>query len=557
MKTMRFLLVLILMTAGCQKQMSEKPDYSLLPVSTGQNFQFIDQEGKIIINPQFVEESIFRDDIALIATESKGKRQFGFIDKSGKYIIDPIYKNATTFFNGIAFCVMDNSFPVAIDRSGTTLFELKDIIEVRGYCDGLAAVCSGNEKGKLWGFLDTKGKVVITPQYKSTGGFSEGLCRVQDDDGKWGYIDNKGRVIINFQFDEAMTFHNGFAIVSSGGKFGIIDGKGKFVVSPQFEMLFYDHPYFIIKQNDKLGWCDKHGKIVINPQFDDANPFNGNDLAPVMLDDKWGFIDIDGEMVINYQFDYANCFTDGLALVLMGDKIGFINQDGKYEINPQYDSVSQDYIYKSRYNYDYYFGVESDHYDIDKLVLEFIKEFHDNNMSRKFFNQDIITIANNFNVDTSNLEHSDQIKLVTGKQIVDGAKYDLKIVGNDIWEFKISGGWLSGFNYAWKIKQSVKPKHVIYNIVLSGRTVDRVKEIYEKMSAAINKSKSNGTIESELIFSYNIREIDQENSPATVDTTAVPAPELNTPALTLNDNDYSQDIFLFKESLLTVKVSIK
>ena len=60
--------------------------------------------------------------------------------------------------------------------------------------------------------------------------FSQGLAAVQRD-GKWGYIDTKGRLVIDYQFDSAEKFSEGLAFVVQNKKRGYIDSSGKMVIN--------------------------------------------------------------------------------------------------------------------------------------------------------------------------------------------------------------------------------------------------------------------------------------------------------------------------------------
>jgi hypothetical protein len=53
-------------------------------------------------------------------------------------------------------------------------------------------------KGK-YGFINDKGKVVITPQYQEVGNFKEGLVYVKKN-GKAGFVDKKGKVVIKLTY---------------------------------------------------------------------------------------------------------------------------------------------------------------------------------------------------------------------------------------------------------------------------------------------------------------------------------------------------------------------
>ena len=132
------------------------------------------------------------------------------------------------------------------------------------FYNGLAQV----QKDVKWGYIDTKGKVVIDCIYDAAAwSFNNGLVRVKKD-GKWGFIDTKGKVVIDFLYDNAESFNNGFAQVKKNGKYGFIDTTGKLVIDciyddvddleilkdlflkNGFEVLFLDTVYVVKKSKD-------------------------------------------------------------------------------------------------------------------------------------------------------------------------------------------------------------------------------------------------------------------------------------------------------------------
>jgi hypothetical protein len=87
--------------------------------------------------------------------------------------------------------------------------------------------------GKLFGFIDKTGTMLIPPTYPDVGEFSEGLAAVKlGSNGKWGYIDTAGRVVIKPEFDVAREFVNGIASVRVGDKNGYIDKTGRYIWAP-------------------------------------------------------------------------------------------------------------------------------------------------------------------------------------------------------------------------------------------------------------------------------------------------------------------------------------
>jgi uncharacterized protein (TIGR02145 family) len=319
------------------------PEVKLIPVKSGAEFEYIDKEGKIMINPQFEEASVFRNGIALVKTSGKDAK-WGFIDEKGSYVINPKYKYATVFNEGLAWVVVENGAPTAINEKGEIKITLKNAEDVRLFSEGLAAFSTVDKDGKKkWGFIDKNGNVKINPQFDQVSRFSESKCAVANEERKWGYIDDNGKISINYQFNNAQDFSNGRAVVSSDDKYGVIGKDGKYIINPQFEYMMNDGEWFVIDQNDKWGWCDANGKIIINPQFANVCLFLNNKLAPVQSGDQWGYVDKEGKIFINPQFKAAKSFSGNLALVYSSDKIGFINEEGKYIINPQFSDISSDY----------------------------------------------------------------------------------------------------------------------------------------------------------------------------------------------------------------------
>ena len=53
--------------------------------------------------------------------------------------------------------------------------------------------------------------------------------------GKWGYIDSKGKVVVQPQFDEATNFSEDKASVSKGDTSFIINKKGQIIVDESLE----------------------------------------------------------------------------------------------------------------------------------------------------------------------------------------------------------------------------------------------------------------------------------------------------------------------------------
>lgn len=475
MKTrLKFLAITAIATiiSSCTSDLQE---VKLIPVKSGEEFQYIDKEGKIVINPQFSEASVFRNGLALVKPSGTDAK-WGFIDEKGAYVINPQYKYATVFNEGLAWVVTENGAPTAINDKGEIKITLQNAEEVRVFSNGLAAYSVVDKDGKTkWGFVDTNGDVKINPQFTNVGNFSFDLCAVVNDKGKWGYIDKSGKLSINYQFDQAQNFSFGRAVVLTNEKYGVIGVDGKYLINPQFKNMAADGDWFAIYQNDKWGWCDKDGKIIINPQFASVGIFGANELAPVQSGENWGYVNKEGKIIINPQFSGALSFNKNLALVASSDKIGFINKEGKFVVNPQFNDVSRDYILFVGGGGTMYGSVESDYFNVE--VVTSAIDLH--NTEGISLNSTFGDVKKTFNLQEDDFGHVRSMNLVYEKKLTKDIYVKFYVIGEafeTVYETQGSG-WYTYNSPVEKFASSTKIEEISYWITLTGKGIGKSKAI--------------------------------------------------------------------------------
>lgn len=91
-------------------------------------------------------------------------------------------------------------------------------------------------KGNAYRMYTDNGKAVGSGSWQDAVPFNDaGTYAAVESDGKWGFVDTKGNVVIEPQYEDARSFSNGFAAVKSNGKWGFIDTKGKMCIDPVFD----------------------------------------------------------------------------------------------------------------------------------------------------------------------------------------------------------------------------------------------------------------------------------------------------------------------------------
>jgi serine/threonine protein kinase len=305
----------------------QSPITSLHPIKIGDKYGYIDQIGRVVIQPQFDDACHFDEGMALIQMSKK----YGFINKKGYLVIPTQFDEALYFYEGMAKVKINNKYGY-ISKTCKLIIQ-PQFEEADNFCEGLASV----KIDEKWGYIDKSGKFVIPPQFDCAWDFCEGLAMVTID-AKWGYIGKSGQFVISPQFEEAWDFCEGLARVQINSKYGYIDKSGRLIIQPQF---YFAADFFEglarVKIDNKYGYIDKSGRLIIQPQFEDSdNFFEG--LARVKIDNKYGYIDKSGRLIIQPQFEDSDNFFEGLARVKIDNKYGYIDKNRHFAIQSKFDN---------------------------------------------------------------------------------------------------------------------------------------------------------------------------------------------------------------------------
>lgn len=355
--------VIVLACLGTQEhaQAQNAPE-NLLPIQQEGKWGYINRSGEVVIKPRFDWAEPFADGLALVRYAPRKNPSkpdelmegVGFIDKTGKVVIqldNPLHINGESFSEGLTlywtWTAEKGNVYGYIDTSGKIQIKAR-FYNASPFVDGLAAVCTEWQK---CGFINKAGEFVIEPRYRVTNPFSEGLALAGlEDYSIIGFINKSGETVIEPQFLNSGTrFNEGLAVVNyPHGKAGYINHEGAIVIPMQFEMAQpFSDGLAAVRVESKWGYIDKTGKFVIEPQFRGAGPFSEG-LAAVGSSDflsasraldveatvTSGFINKQGKIVFSLPFDIATPFVNGISRVRVDIKSGYIDKTGKYIWQP-------------------------------------------------------------------------------------------------------------------------------------------------------------------------------------------------------------------------------
>ncbi|MCI9047618.1 MAG: tetratricopeptide repeat protein [Hungatella sp.] len=159
-----------------------------------------------------------------------------------------------------------------------------------------------------WGFINTQGQWLVDERYDFMGDETEnGLYCVRDrETGKCGYVDVSGQFVIPCVYDKAFSFNgksgdkNRRAIVFFEGKGTMIDDQGNDVLGEEYEVIAsgYEYGLFPVKQKETglYGYADRRGTIRIPCMYDEVlTSWAGDGAVKVRLGGEEYWVDFNNQ----------------------------------------------------------------------------------------------------------------------------------------------------------------------------------------------------------------------------------------------------------------------
>ncbi|MBR4454174.1 MAG: WG repeat-containing protein [Bacteroidales bacterium] len=335
MRNILIVLGLILFTlVSCTNKENEAPS-TLYRIMVGDKYGFINEHGKIVIEPQFDYAGDYFSEGVCYAQLGEQK---GLIDSTGNFIVElDSFEYIPQFIKGLA--VISNNKIITTDGGiiinlpqdyGLSIRtdEVYDNVYVYGV-KHYEVITNGS-----CFIANRKGDFIGT--YKETGHFMNGLCPITYDD-KWGYIDTSGNLVIDTIYDGAEDFSKeGIARVQNGEGEFFIDKHGNHLFSVDKILTdFSSNRAFVVLKGDTC-LIDKTGKKICVINADRVYPFDNGNLSTIIKNGKAVKIDTMGNIVLQTDYEYIGEFINGVAPAYKNDKMGYIDTLGKEIINVKY-----------------------------------------------------------------------------------------------------------------------------------------------------------------------------------------------------------------------------
>lgn len=373
MKNLFLLCMITFLLSACSHK-EGKVSYLAFKTDIEDRWGLIDLEGKILFEDEFQEEPTAIMNDRFFVKNSNGLYECYTIEakpqKIGKeYVaIQPFIEDVTP--------VVEKDQPISfIDKSGKTVFtfdkyENKAVMNITNFVEGLAVFRT--EDG-LYGYVNTKGEVVIKPQYISASIFQENIALITDKNDKKLAINRKGEILFDIHLSQICTmslYHNGMLLFCNEDDFdqmGCLNNKGEKVIKPSSrinKLGLFEGEVAPFQKDGYWGFIDKKGEVLVRAKYQDVDFYN-SDFACVKDKERWGIIDYNGEILCDFEYDKIYPFYNReYAYARSHDYYVLIDKTGKEISKKEYAQIGTDYFTSE------YLGrmIESDYLDYEAVL---------------------------------------------------------------------------------------------------------------------------------------------------------------------------------------------
>jgi hypothetical protein len=332
----------------------------LINVRSEQKWGIADFNGKMLHEPAWKIIGEFKDNIAVVASESN---TLGLINTKGKIVASPKYSNVE-YSDMSVKCYVDGQMDlITYDEQGNfvdkTTYKNVKTLQIGPYSFGDNSLNNNfnnnrNNNRTGIGTPDTLSIILRTQTYsypQNARTRSPIPNNVKEIRMLFGIYDLKKRMLIVEieKWDIILEdFRSGtFArIIEAGGRFGLMDRRG------------YTKMDFTVKKNGKFSrekisyignFSENLARINVGGALTGSsagsstalpNPYTSlRTYSLGCIGGLWGFINRQGQLAITPQYDFVDDFHNGRAIVKMNGKYGVINLDNEFVIKPEYDYI--------------------------------------------------------------------------------------------------------------------------------------------------------------------------------------------------------------------------
>ena len=309
--------------------------------STVMQFGLKDVRGNVVAKPRFDHLLIIEGSSDMVIAIKDKK--FGLLKNTGKMLqnldYDRIYPmNDNSYENENHFlCGVKNNLISLWNFEGKKLCN-HQFSALTQFYNGLCCAAIGKE----WGVINTEGKFIINPQYKSIRSYQFNQQFLAETENGFGLINLKNEVIVPFNYDQLSSINQFWYGTSKNGNH-LYDAQGnKSSITNLGSCYHYGAGYIddniICSEFGRYGLVGKNMDWLIPPAFDTI--YRYSNFHVLKRGEFYGYDDLGGRSVVPVNYNQISPSGNNFILKLNGE-YGLVNNAYQFLVPVAYDSIQQ------------------------------------------------------------------------------------------------------------------------------------------------------------------------------------------------------------------------
>lgn len=213
------------------------------------------------------DDVILLDDVGITSVDKIGKdlytihfrdEKLGLLGKKG-WLVQPMLEVEELQFGPEGLFPAKSKGAFGFVNSAGTWMISPQYAETTFFSEKIA----GYRTGRSWGLIGTSGELISDPTWEEIKPFDKGIA-IAKANSQYYLLNTFGSPLNTIGFDDVSRTTDGYFLVEKSGKTGLLDTNGVEVIPTEFEGLRRERKNFIIVQKDGLtGVINDAGEVII------------------------------------------------------------------------------------------------------------------------------------------------------------------------------------------------------------------------------------------------------------------------------------------------------
>jgi hypothetical protein len=193
-------------------------------------------------------------------------------------------------------------------------------------------------KDDFYGFMNSKGKIIISPSYEEAGFFKNGLAIVQKNN-VYGAINKRNHPVIPFSYETLYDFNQDVAIAGDSIRYGLINRTGDQVIPIKYSDIKQLNPVvYLILDSNGYKLTNKLGVLLKDAVFEEVTELASGNFSCVK-NQLTGVLDHKLNEIVPFQFEEILPVNDTLFVCKLSGKYGLYGVKSRIITPPIYERL--------------------------------------------------------------------------------------------------------------------------------------------------------------------------------------------------------------------------